>query len=312
MSELYKTATITRLTGFSPALLRAWERRHGLLDPDRSDGGHRLYTEDDLRVLLASRALIDAGRAIGEIAALGRQALLERRDALSEGAQTLSVLEPDDAEHQALRDRLLRAAIAVDPRAADAVLDELFVRYKPELAVHAVLMPASRAIGEAWVAGTCSVAGEHLVSSRIRELLGRLLRWAERAPDALGAEAIVACFPDELHENGALSTAFLLARRGFAVTYLGAALPWADLRQVVAEREPSEVFLSVSQKARFNAERPVLLELVAQAPSTRFWIGGRGAPRDDEELAALGAVVGPNPALHSLVAPSARPRKHRR
>jgi len=67
---------VSRITGFSPALLRAWEQRHGFLEPGRSGGGTRLYTRDDVRILLRVRDLMATGRSIGEIAASGRRALL--------------------------------------------------------------------------------------------------------------------------------------------------------------------------------------------------------------------------------------------
>ena len=41
--RLYKMGTLAELTGLSPILLRAWERRHDLLCPERTAGGHRLY-----------------------------------------------------------------------------------------------------------------------------------------------------------------------------------------------------------------------------------------------------------------------------
>jgi DNA-binding transcriptional MerR regulator len=72
----HKVGTVAKLTGFAPALLRAWESRHGLLIPERGSGNQRLYTDDDVQVLRAVRTLIDEGRSIGEIAVLGRKALL--------------------------------------------------------------------------------------------------------------------------------------------------------------------------------------------------------------------------------------------
>jgi PAS domain S-box-containing protein len=82
MDNLFKIGTIAERTGFSTHVLRAWERRHGLLEPVRSDSGQRLYTEDDLAVLLRVRALKDEGRRIGEIARMGRSALLDEGSGL--------------------------------------------------------------------------------------------------------------------------------------------------------------------------------------------------------------------------------------
>jgi DNA-binding transcriptional MerR regulator len=73
---LHKIATVSRLTGFSPGLLRAWETRHKLLAPSRGPGGQRLYSDEDVAILRRERALIAEGRSIGEIAAAGRRQLL--------------------------------------------------------------------------------------------------------------------------------------------------------------------------------------------------------------------------------------------
>ncbi len=74
---IHKMATVSRLTGFKPELLRAWETRHHLLAPSRGPGGQRLYSDRDVALLQGVRALIDEGRSIGEIVAMGRRQLLE-------------------------------------------------------------------------------------------------------------------------------------------------------------------------------------------------------------------------------------------
>lgn len=73
----YKIKTVSELTGFSATLLRAWERRYDFLTPSRVVGKHRLYTEGDLKVLYQVKELLAAGRSIGEVAVLGRNALLQ-------------------------------------------------------------------------------------------------------------------------------------------------------------------------------------------------------------------------------------------
>jgi len=93
----YKIATISRLTGFSPMLLRAWETRHQLLDPARGAGGQRLYSDDDVLLLRGVRALLDEGLSIGEIVAGGRARMLRAAQASAQ------------AEAGALRDMELSA-----------------------------------------------------------------------------------------------------------------------------------------------------------------------------------------------------------
>ncbi|EBQ2874974.1 MerR family DNA-binding transcriptional regulator, partial [Salmonella enterica subsp. enterica serovar Montevideo] len=45
----YSIGEFARLCGINAATLRAWQRRYGLLKPQRTDGGHRLYSDDDIR-----------------------------------------------------------------------------------------------------------------------------------------------------------------------------------------------------------------------------------------------------------------------
>ena len=73
----HKMATVSRLTGFKPELLRAWETRHRLLAPARGPGGQRLYSDQDLAILHGVRSLLAEGRSISEIAAIGRRQLIE-------------------------------------------------------------------------------------------------------------------------------------------------------------------------------------------------------------------------------------------
>lgn len=73
----FKVGTLASMTGLGIPTLRNWERRYGLLRPQRMASGHRLYTMDDLTTLRRVKALLNDGRPIGEIAALGRETLLD-------------------------------------------------------------------------------------------------------------------------------------------------------------------------------------------------------------------------------------------
>ena len=78
--NLYKSGTVSRLTGFSPTLLRVWERRYGFLEPKRLPGGHRLYTDSDLKVLERVKLMLDQGHSVGQAAVMGRSSLLYTED----------------------------------------------------------------------------------------------------------------------------------------------------------------------------------------------------------------------------------------
>src|SRR5579872_1537362 len=64
-------------TGLKPDVLRAWERRYGVVSPVRSEGGQRLYSDEDVeRLSLLTRA-VSGGRAISQVAKLPLRTLRE-------------------------------------------------------------------------------------------------------------------------------------------------------------------------------------------------------------------------------------------
>ncbi len=290
----YKMRTIARLTDFSPAVLRAWERRHNLLEPLRGPGGHRLYTEDDLKVLRRVRELIQQGRSIGEIAGFGRQALLGVN--VAEPAANAPLPPLQDPPSEEIRDELTRwrkavvdAALEMDSGRINRALDEAFSRVSAETAIFEVIQAGAREIGDLWMAGRCSVASEHLASGIFVHRLRKLVESAEPARSEW-APIVVACFPDEYHQLGALIVAHQLCRHGMRVSFLGAALPFEDLDGACDVMSPGAVLLSVTRDAVYQIHRRALLDtLRKRAPKLPFFIGGQGAPANDAAIEKAGA-----------------------
>ena len=184
---VYKTRTIVRLTQFSAEVLRAWQRRHGLLRPTRSSGGHRLYTEEDLQVLLSVRRLLAEGRSIGEIARIGREVLLEKTGASAQATEPVASPPVDIgfASDQAWPDAqrsvqtVVDAALAMDTEGINRSLDEALAAASPERVISGLVTPASVKIGDLWMAGRCSVANEHLASGIFSHRLRKMIEAAE-------------------------------------------------------------------------------------------------------------------------------------
>lgn len=288
---VFKMSTIAKRSGFNPAVLRAWERRHALLEPERTAGGHRLYTETDLRVLQRVSALLEEGRAIGEIASMGRTRLL------ATGPQPPSPvkLELTSEESSRLEEdtrRLVEAAVQVDGHAVERALDDAFSAVSPTVALNRVVLPALETIGELWASGRCGVAGEHLASGKVVGRLRQLLQAANPSANNGARAAICACLPDEQHEIGALLSAYTLARHYYRVTYLGASLPLEDLEQACTLLRPQVVCLSVARTSLLMTHKPRLLEMAGRLPlDTTLLLGGRGVEQPDPELEDAGVLL---------------------
>ena len=193
----YKMNTFAKLTGLSPAVLRAWERRHALLEPVRLGGGHRAYTEEDLRVIERVRELMGSGRSIGEVALIGRTKLLEEL-----GGPLVHMPKANADRLEALKDAVVEGARTIQSPLIHRALDEAFAMGSPTTVVDRVVMPAAIEIGEKWRAGEISIAGEHLATSALKFRVQKLLEMASSTGEQRDP-VVCACVPGERHELAA-------------------------------------------------------------------------------------------------------------
>src|SRR6185312_2349749 len=137
-NELLRIGELSKRSGVSPELLRAWERRYGLLQPQRSAGGLRLYTPEDLERVRAMQRHLADGLAAAEAAALASRARPET-DA-----------EAPPLAPAALRDELREALDGFDEPAAQAVIDRLLATLTLDRLLSDVVMPYLEELGERW------------------------------------------------------------------------------------------------------------------------------------------------------------------
>jgi DNA-binding transcriptional MerR regulator len=250
-----------RRVGVSPELLRAWERRYGLLRPIRSEGGFRLYTHEDAERVLRMKTALDEGLSAAEAA---RRALT-MQTRLGEGLL-------DDA-----RDRFLAAVRGYDEPSAHSVLDEALSAFALETVMRELVLPVLRQIGDEWAAGTLAVGQEHFASNVIRPRLLALSRLWGRGGGPLAA---LACPPGERHDIGLIAFGLLLRTYGWRVLFLGADPPVSTLGEAVATTEPRLVVVASMDGTLLEGVATDLRRLARAAPLV---LSGAGA---SEELCA--------------------------
>lgn len=294
----YKIGTVTKLTGLSPFLLRAWENRYGLLEPQRSETGRRFYTQEDVETLLAVKRLLDRGHAIGEVAAWGPARIRAE-------AEDTGVVEPpsppvpnaavvpvrDDARERVfatLKARLVAAADALDRREFDSALAEAASVASFDTVTAGLLLPVLE-IGNRWERGETSVAAEHFATSAIRQ---RLLSMIQSTSPTVGPGALVACAPGDYHEIGALHATYRLSREGWVVIYLGANLPVEELVSAIERTNPKLVGLAVTLDPGEATLRGWLEQIAGACPEgTRLLCGGPGAMRHADMVRSTGFEI---------------------
>src|SRR6188472_3452995 len=213
-AELVRIGELSRRTGVSPELLRAWELRYGLLEPSRTAGRFRLYSEADVARVRRMRANLADGLSASEAA---RAALAERPQADSPGLEEAA-------------DDLARSLEGYDDVGAQGALDGLLAAFSLDVVVREVLVPYLHDVGERWKGGALSVGQEHFISNVIR---GRLLALSRGWDRGLGPRAVLASAEGDQHDLPVLLFGVVLRTHGWRITFLGADTPVASLAETV-------------------------------------------------------------------------------
>ena len=258
---------LSRRVGVSPELLRAWETRYGLLRPDRSEGGLRLFSQEDERRVHLMRRHIASGLSASEAA---RLASLGEDSSAREGS----------ARRAEIRATLTQGLDTLDETMAQSALDQLFAAFALPFALSEVILPVLHRLGERWAADEASITHEHFASNLIG---GRLRALARGWGNGIGPRAVLACPPGERHELGLLCFGLALREHGWRITYIGLETPLRELADSLDELLPTIVVLSAISPERFLDAREEISELGARV---RVGIGGAGAS------AALARTVG--------------------
>ena len=186
---LLRIGELSRRLGVSDHVLRAWENRYGLLQPVRSPGGFRLYSEADERRIRRMQAYLADGLSAAEAAraTLGGDAITSLGYLTGPRLTKSAGSEPSA--------RLRQALDAFDVPAAQAVLDRLLADLSVPAVLRDVVLPYLAELGERWQRGTASVALEHFASNLIRGRLAGLARgWGSgHGPQALLARPPGSC-----------------------------------------------------------------------------------------------------------------------
>jgi DNA-binding transcriptional MerR regulator/methylmalonyl-CoA mutase cobalamin-binding subunit len=293
---VFRIQSAARLTGLSPEVIRAWERRYALLSPRRTDGGYRVYSPDDLDVLRGAKALIAEGQSIGEVARLPRERLL----AEGRAAAPVPVLRtssgasgPDEQIDRAIT-AALDAVAAFDRDAFEMALFPVLGlgALAPVEMCERVLLPLLRAIGQGWETGRLSIAAEHFGSYLVRTKILQLLELQPRGPSS--RRIVCACPNDERHEGAMLAFAVHAAASGWRVIYLGASTPIEQALGAAERARADALALSLTIEPT-PAELDVLADELARhhqaRPGRALIVGGSVALRHRERFEAAGARV---------------------
>jgi DNA-binding transcriptional MerR regulator/methylmalonyl-CoA mutase cobalamin-binding subunit len=273
----YAIGAIAQLCNLTQHTIRVWERRYGVVNPLRSPGGTRRYSEQDLRRLRTLNAAVQAGYRIGDIAALDNQAVADlartnKKGGRIECVEVVSRVNPID---EAVIEDVIIAARALNWKTVERELTVQFRLLGMEQFKRCFVGPLLRRMGQLWEEGLFSMASEHLVSAALRPFLLKAFDLYQPVKDA---PTIIFTTPeDEQHDLGLLMAAGTAAKTGAHIVNLGAQLPPDSVAEATTQLHASAVALSVIHLGS-GAQRSYLTKLRQQTPAaTQIWLGGSKA-----------------------------------
>lgn len=289
----YPIKVVSQMTGLSVHVIRAWEKRYSVVEPDRTDTNRRLYSEEDIEKLKLLNDALHLGHNIGGIANLSLQdlrSLLSKENRKANEMQNgLFTVEPNNNIEEIFLESL-EAIKNYNAKKLESILLNASARLTQPVLIEQLVIPLVYKVGEMWHEGEIRVANEHLASSVIRGFLFNLL---ESYSVHDNAPIVVSATPrGQEHELGALIVGVVAASSGWKVIYLGSNLPAEEVGAVVSHLNARVVALSIV----YPNDDPLLpkeLKKIKQILPSGVTIiaGGRAVDGYLDVLDEIGAVV---------------------
>jgi DNA-binding transcriptional MerR regulator len=284
----YNLKAVVKETGIKPDTLRAWERRYGLPQPARTEGGHRIFTKRDIETLKWLSARQDEGLSISRAVDLWNKLETDGEDPLvsmayesSSDSEPLIVLSGKVIDEA--RQEWVNACMDFDEGRAEQILNQAFAQYPPETVVLEMLVKGLSSIGDGWYRGEITVQQEHFASSLAIRRLDALIAAAPK-PSRKDA-VLIACPPEDEHTFSPLVLTYLLRRRGRQAIFLGANVPLNRFNDALDQIKPALVIMT-AQDLHTAAQLIPFADLLAE----------RGIP-----FAFGGLVFNLRPNLHKRI-----------
>lgn len=287
--SLFPIRVLSEKTAVGTSTLRAWERRYGLLQPERTPKGHRLYSQKDVKRVSKILDLLNDGHSLPSIAdILNAQT---NNDAVQIGLENtlssgMSAIWIDfiEATIEATRDFNIERI--------DAIYNEAASLYPIDLVTERLIQPVITTLGKAWIESPeKGVAEEHFYTSWLKSKLGA--RFHHAYSQAKGAKIICACVPGSYHEIGLMLFSLSAMARGYRVLYFGADLPLNQL-SYIAERSAAKAIVLGTHTQLYDTVSAELIELIPTLKAPVFVGGTSELPYQDTFQSVGGILLGSN------------------
>ncbi|KOY01117.1 MerR family transcriptional regulator [Pseudomonas nunensis] len=276
--ELFPIREVARLTGINPVTLRAWERRYGLIQPTRTESGHRLYSMVDIETVRSILGWIDRGVAVSKVGKIL---------AKTEPLKVLSHIFPNElvlADYHQWRQQVEAAVSAFDDVQLERVYGQIFSSYSLPVVFQDILMPLWKQLlqrQEAFGQTSEWLFFDAFLRSRVAQ---RLLLIRDTSP----RRVVVSALAGECHELELLVAALFLSGADSGVRVLTIGQPFDELTLVCERIKPLALVLFSNHLPA--PELPRRLNRLAMSLDCQLMLAGDASDLAQEHLA--GSSIG--------------------
>jgi DNA-binding transcriptional MerR regulator/methylmalonyl-CoA mutase cobalamin-binding subunit len=289
----YPIKVVSQMTGLSVHVIRAWEKRYNVVEPDRSDTNRRLYSEEEIEKLKLLNEAVHKGHNIGSVAAYTvselKNLLVKGSSGGTQTKENFIFTESKKSVEEIIQECLI-AIKDYDAHKLEAILLNASSKLTQPVLLEELIVPLVYKVGELWHTGEIRVANEHLASSVVRSFLFNLL---ESYSVGESAPVLVSATPrGQEHELGALIAGVVAASSGWKVIYLGSSLPAEEIGAVVSHLGAKVVTLSIIYPSDDPHLKRELIKLHQILPTeVSLVVGGRAAKGYYDVLDEIGAMT---------------------
>ena len=263
----YTIKDLERLSGIKAHTIRIWEKRYGIIEPNRTDTNIRYYDDENLKKIINISILNNNGLKISKIALLSDQQISDK------------ILEVSDTSdnYSNFVDRLVVCMIDLDEELFNEEMEQLINRFGFENTVLKVVYPFLEKIGVLWQIDKISPAQEHFISNLIRQKIIAAIDGLNKKPLSKKKTFLLFLKEGELHEIGLLFYSFIIKNARHKVIYLGQSVPYENLKEVIKEQAPDYLVTSfISKISKKNIEE-YLNNLSEEHPTKHLFVTGNAS-----------------------------------
>ncbi|MEA9978044.1 MULTISPECIES: MerR family transcriptional regulator [unclassified Pseudomonas] len=231
--ELFPIREVSRMTGINPVTLRAWERRYGLIQPTRTDSGHRLYSQADIEEVRSILGWIERGVSVSKVGKILARASVVR-GAPGAGREDGSLKEWSEWQAQ-----VRRATRAFDERSLELLYGQIFSTYPMIVVFQDIFMPLWQEF--LLHQDQFGQASEWLFLDSF--LRGRTLQRLQMSRSSGETAVLVAALPGECRELELWVAGLMLGTTDTSVSVLALGQPLEELSLVCGKAQPQVLVL---------------------------------------------------------------------